>query len=37
MREAQAALETLRAAPSQAVKRSEPISISVIFKARTLG
>ena len=34
MREALAALEALRAAPSQAVERSKPIKVSVIFGPR---
>src|SRR5712692_5712225 len=34
MREALAALETLRAAPSQTVERSRPVSISVVFEPR---
>src|SRR5712671_4027536 len=34
MREALAALETVRAAPSQAVERSRPARISVIFEPR---
>lgn len=33
MREALAALETLRAAPSQAVERSKPVRFSVLFAA----
>jgi hypothetical protein len=33
MREALAALETLRAAPNHAVERSKPIRISVLFAA----
>jgi hypothetical protein len=36
MREALAALETLRAGPSPAVERSKPIAISVMFGSRPL-
>jgi hypothetical protein len=34
MREALAALETLRAVPSNAVERSKSISLSVVFEPR---
>jgi hypothetical protein len=34
MREALAGLEVLRAAPSQAVERSRPVRISVVFEPR---
>jgi hypothetical protein len=37
MREALAALEMLRAVPSQAVEKSKPIKISVIFGAAGAG
>jgi hypothetical protein len=37
MREAIAALETLHAAPSQAVDRSKPISISIMFEPMDAG
>jgi hypothetical protein len=37
MREALAALETLRAGPSQAVERSRPATISVMFEPRPPG
>ena len=37
MREALAALDMLRAAPSQAVERTKPIKISVIFGSTDPG
>jgi hypothetical protein len=37
MREALAALEMLRAAPSQAVERSRPTRISVVFEQHSPG
>jgi hypothetical protein len=37
MREALAGLEVLRAAPSQAVERSRPVRISVVYELRALS
>jgi hypothetical protein len=37
MREALAALETLRAVPSHAVEKSKPIKVSVIFESAASG
>ena len=37
MREALASLEVLRAAPSEAVERSRPVRISVVFEPRALS